>query len=59
MEGTYGINKALPAIAGTEFSAKVLKVGSGVSSLKEGDWVVPHVATIGNLMYKLLSLQLS
>ena len=49
-EGTYGANKALPAIAGSEFAAKVMKVGSEVSSLKEGDWVVPHVGNIGKLI---------
>jgi len=49
-EGTYGANKALPAIAGSEFAAKVMKVGSEVSSLKEGDWVVPHAGNIGKLI---------
>mmetsp|Transcript_26771 Transcript_26771/g.36869 ORF Transcript_26771/g.36869 Transcript_26771/m.36869 type:complete len:391 (+) Transcript_26771:810-1982(+) len=43
IQGVYGIKpSSFPAIGGQEGVAVVEKVGSSVSDLKEGDWVIPH-----------------
>jgi trans-2-enoyl-CoA reductase len=40
-EGTYGTKAQLPAVGGNEGVAMVDRVGSGVQTLKVGDWVIP------------------
>lgn len=44
IEGVYGIKAKFPAIAGGEGVAEVKKVGSKVSGLAPGDWVIPASA---------------
>lgn len=46
-EGKYGIQPPLPAVAGAEGVAQVEKVGSGVKSVKVGDWVLPYRTAFG------------
>ena len=38
--GTYAILSDLPAVGGNEGVAQIVEVGSGVKSLKTGDWVI-------------------
>lgn len=45
IEGVYGKKPELPSVGGNECVAEVSAVGSGVTSLKVGDWVIP--ATVG------------
>ena len=40
MRGVYGVKPKLPAPVGTEGVARVTKIGSGVTGLKEGDSVL-------------------
>ncbi|EGT36055.1 hypothetical protein CAEBREN_32128 [Caenorhabditis brenneri] len=40
IQGTYGLRPSLPAVAGLEGAARVLKIGSAVTSLKPGDQVI-------------------
>ena len=47
IEGVYGIKSKLPAVGGNECVAEVSTVGSSVTSLKVGDWVVPSIAAMG------------
>jgi len=47
IEGNYGTHANLPAVAGNEGVGIVVAKGSGVSNLKEGDYVVPNVAGQG------------
>ncbi|MBN3310918.1 MECR protein, partial [Amia calva] len=46
--GTYAILPALPAVGGNEGVGQVLEVGSRVTSLKPGDWVIPRDAGLGD-----------
>jgi Zn-dependent alcohol dehydrogenase len=47
VEGGYGINPTFPAIGGNEGVAVVTEVGTGVSSLSIGDFVIPSRAAFG------------
>eukprot|EP01119_Soliformovum_irregulare_P002181 TRINITY_DN1239_c0_g1_i1.p1 TRINITY_DN1239_c0_g1~~TRINITY_DN1239_c0_g1_i1.p1 ORF type:complete len:363 (-),score=97.36 TRINITY_DN1239_c0_g1_i1:43-1131(-) len=47
VEGTYGTHPDLPAVGGNEGVGVVVAKGSGVSSLKEGDYVIPAVSGLG------------
>ncbi|XP_066573833.1 enoyl-[acyl-carrier-protein] reductase, mitochondrial isoform X2 [Amia ocellicauda] len=47
VQGTYAILPALPAVGGNEGVGQVLEVGSRVTSLKPGDWVIPRDAGLG------------
>lgn len=40
----------LPAVGGYEGVGEVYSVGSGVSALKPGDWVIPSPPTSGMFM---------
>ncbi|RXM97874.1 Trans-2-enoyl-CoA reductase, mitochondrial, partial [Acipenser ruthenus] len=44
---TYAILPELPAVGGNEGVGQVLKVGSQVTSLRAGDWVIPQDAGLG------------
>ncbi|XP_030015216.1 enoyl-[acyl-carrier-protein] reductase, mitochondrial-like [Sphaeramia orbicularis] len=47
IQGTYAILPDLPATGGNEGVAQVIEVGSQVTSLKTGDWVIPKDAGLG------------
>lgn len=47
IEGVYGIKSKLPAVGGNECVAEVSAVGSSVSTVKVGDWVIPSIAGFG------------
>ncbi|RXM96802.1 Trans-2-enoyl-CoA reductase, mitochondrial [Acipenser ruthenus] len=47
VQGTYAILPELPAVGGNEGVGQVLKVGSQVTSLRAGDWVIPQDAGLG------------
>jgi len=47
VEGVYGIKNPLPSTPGNEGVAVVEQVGSGVTSLRVGDWVIPIYAGFG------------
>lgn len=47
VEGVYGIKNPLPSTPGNEGVAVVEHVGSGVTSLRTGDWVIPIYAGFG------------
>lgn len=41
IQGVYAVRPKLPAIAGNEGVAKVVKIGQNVNKVKVGDWVIP------------------
>ena len=45
--GVYAIRPEFPAVGGGEGVGVVTKVGSDVTSFKEGDWVVPATTAVG------------
>uniref|UniRef100_UPI0025AE7395 enoyl-[acyl-carrier-protein] reductase, mitochondrial n=1 Tax=Doryrhamphus excisus TaxID=161450 RepID=UPI0025AE7395 len=47
IQGTYAILPDLPAVGGNEGVAQVMEVGSQVTSLQIGDWVIPKDAGVG------------
>ncbi|KAG7469099.1 hypothetical protein MATL_G00125270 [Megalops atlanticus] len=47
VQGTYAILPDLPAVGGNEGVGVVTEVGSQVTSLKVGDWVIPRDAGLG------------
>ena len=47
IEGVYGKNAKLPAVAGNEGVAVVTEVGSGIKTLQKGDWVIPFASGFG------------
>lgn len=47
--GTYAILPNLPAVGGNEGVAQIVEVGSQVTSLKTGDWVIPKDAGLGKI----------
>ncbi|XP_063933188.1 enoyl-[acyl-carrier-protein] reductase, mitochondrial-like, partial [Zophobas morio] len=47
IEGVYAILPKLPAVGGNEGVGEVLQIGSKVTSLQVGDWVVPAQAGSG------------
>nr|XP_055245786.1 enoyl-[acyl-carrier-protein] reductase, mitochondrial isoform X2 [Gorilla gorilla gorilla] len=47
IQGNYGLLPELPAVGGNEGVAQVVAVGSSVTGLKPGDWVIPANAGLG------------
>ncbi|NXD14969.1 MECR protein, partial [Nothocercus nigrocapillus] len=47
IQGTYGLLAQLPAVGGNEGVGQVLGVGSRVTSVRAGDWVIPADAGLG------------
>ncbi|XP_072465720.1 enoyl-[acyl-carrier-protein] reductase, mitochondrial isoform X3 [Notamacropus eugenii] len=47
IQGTYGILPELPAVAGNEGVGQVVEVGSAVTGVKPGDWVIPVNGGLG------------
>ncbi|KAJ8405102.1 hypothetical protein AAFF_G00330230 [Aldrovandia affinis] len=47
VQGTYAILPDLPAVGGNEGVGVVLEVGSQVTTLRVGDWVIPRDAGLG------------
>ncbi|XP_003800812.1 enoyl-[acyl-carrier-protein] reductase, mitochondrial isoform X2 [Otolemur garnettii] len=47
IQGNYGLLPKLPAVGGNEGVGQVVAVGSDVTSLKAGDWVIPANAGLG------------
>ncbi|XP_040830006.1 enoyl-[acyl-carrier-protein] reductase, mitochondrial isoform X2 [Ochotona curzoniae] len=47
IQGNYGLLPELPAVGGNEGVGQVLAVGSSVTTLKPGDWVIPASAGLG------------
>lgn len=47
LPGNYGLLPKLPAVGGNEGVGQVIAVGSSVSGLKPGDWVIPANAGLG------------
>uniref|UniRef100_A0A8C4J3A2 Enoyl-[acyl-carrier-protein] reductase, mitochondrial n=1 Tax=Dromaius novaehollandiae TaxID=8790 RepID=A0A8C4J3A2_DRONO len=47
IQGTYAILSELPAVGGNEGVGQVVEVGSRVTSVKPGDWVVPADTGLG------------
>ncbi|XP_048414003.2 enoyl-[acyl-carrier-protein] reductase, mitochondrial [Stegostoma tigrinum] len=47
VQGTYPILPDLPAVGGNEGVGQILEVGSKVTNLKPGDWVIPSDAGLG------------
>ncbi|XP_038191204.1 enoyl-[acyl-carrier-protein] reductase, mitochondrial isoform X2 [Arvicola amphibius] len=48
IQGNYGLLPKLPAVGGNEGVGQVVAVGSSVSRLKPGDWVIPATAGLGD-----------
>ncbi|KAM4796747.1 enoyl-[acyl-carrier-protein] reductase, mitochondrial [Rhinophrynus dorsalis] len=47
VQGTYALLPELPAVGGNEGVGVVVEVGSRVTSVRQGDWVVPADAGLG------------
>ncbi|XP_049630835.1 enoyl-[acyl-carrier-protein] reductase, mitochondrial [Suncus etruscus] len=47
IQGNYGLLPELPAVGGNEGVGQVEAVGSGVTGLKPGDWVIPASPGLG------------
>ncbi|KAI1698785.1 zinc-binding dehydrogenase domain-containing protein [Ditylenchus destructor] len=47
VKGTYAVKPPFPAIGGNEGCGEVEKVGSKVTTLKPGDWVIPGASGLG------------
>uniref|UniRef100_A0A8C5K0L1 Enoyl-[acyl-carrier-protein] reductase, mitochondrial n=2 Tax=Jaculus jaculus TaxID=51337 RepID=A0A8C5K0L1_JACJA len=47
IQGNYGLLPKLPAVGGNEGVGEVIEVGSSVTGLKPGDWVIPANAGLG------------
>ncbi|KAM8790952.1 enoyl-[acyl-carrier-protein] reductase, mitochondrial [Rhynchonycteris naso] len=47
IQGNYGLLPKLPAVGGNEGVGRVVAVGSNVTSMKPGDWVIPADAGLG------------
>ena len=47
LSGVYAIKPPLPAVGGGEGVGVVRGRGQAVTSLEEGDWVVPAVMSLG------------
>ena len=47
IEGSYFLKPPLPAVVGNEGVGEVVDVGTNVSELKVGDWVIPNQAGFG------------
>ncbi|XP_043362127.1 enoyl-[acyl-carrier-protein] reductase, mitochondrial isoform X4 [Dermochelys coriacea] len=48
IQGTYALLPDLPAVGGNEGVGQVVEVGSHVTSMKPGDWVIPADAELGD-----------
>ncbi|XP_066125962.1 enoyl-[acyl-carrier-protein] reductase, mitochondrial isoform X2 [Saccopteryx bilineata] len=48
IQGNYGLLPQLPAVGGNEGVGRVVAVGSNVTSMKPGDWVIPADAGLGD-----------
>nr|XP_017202017.2 enoyl-[acyl-carrier-protein] reductase, mitochondrial isoform X2 [Oryctolagus cuniculus] len=48
IQGNYGLLPRLPAVGGNEGVGQVVAVGSNVTALKPGDWVIPAGAGLGD-----------
>lgn len=48
--GNYGILPKLPAVGGNEGVGQVVAVGSSVTGVKPGDWVIPANAGLGEFL---------
>ncbi|XP_037737638.1 enoyl-[acyl-carrier-protein] reductase, mitochondrial isoform X6 [Chelonia mydas] len=48
IQGTYALLPDLPAVGGNEGVGQVVEVGSHVTSVKPGDWVIPADAELGD-----------
>lgn len=48
--GTYPLLSPLPAVGGNEGVGEVLEVGSRVTALRPGDWVIPADAGLGEFI---------
>ncbi|XP_073936864.1 enoyl-[acyl-carrier-protein] reductase, mitochondrial isoform X3 [Castor canadensis] len=48
IQGNYGLLPKLPAVGGNEGVGQVVAVGSSVTGLKPGDWVIPANAGLGD-----------
>ena len=55
VEGIYGVKANLPAVGGNEGVAFVAQVGDQVTSVKPGDYVVPHVSGFGTWRTELIA----
>lgn len=51
LTGVYALRPELPAIPGGEGVGVVTAVGSHVTSLKTGDWVIPALPSLGEYLY--------
>ncbi|XP_036913105.1 enoyl-[acyl-carrier-protein] reductase, mitochondrial isoform X1 [Sturnira hondurensis] len=47
IQGNYGLLPKLPAVGGNEGVGQVVAVGSSVTGVKPGDWVIPAAAGLG------------
>ena len=47
IQGVYPIKPKIPAIGGNEGVGEVIAVGQNVTSLREGDWVIPNYSGWG------------
>ncbi|KAM5320884.1 enoyl-[acyl-carrier-protein] reductase, mitochondrial isoform 2-T2 [Glossophaga mutica] len=47
IQGNYGLLPELPAVGGNEGVGQVVAVGSSVTGVKPGDWVIPAAAGLG------------
>ncbi|XP_075409364.1 enoyl-[acyl-carrier-protein] reductase, mitochondrial [Tenrec ecaudatus] len=47
IQGNYGLLPTLPAVGGNEGVGQVVAVGSNVTGVKPGDWVIPTNAGLG------------
>jgi len=59
VENVYGVKAKLPAIGGNEGLGVVQKVGSKVSTLRVGDWVIPQDAGLGMWREELVTSEQS
>lgn len=59
VENVYGVKAKLPAIGGNEGLGVVQKVGSKVSTLRIGDWVIPQDAGLGMWREELVTSEQS
>lgn len=48
--GNYGLLPKLPAVGGNEGVGQVVAVGSSVTGVKPGDWVIPANAGLGEFL---------
>ena len=55
--GVYAIRPPLPAVGGGEGVGVVTAVGSQVTSLQTGDWVVPANPSLGKCFLVILAWQ--